>query len=394
MTMKDTFTWYHLRFVPLVMLAFSCDAPTDLQQSYRIPLQTDDGWETAAVESVGMERDPLEGLLGLIAETDDHMIHSILIVRNQRLVFEEYWDGMDLDIARGLDPIATQFDRETLHYMASVSKSITSALVGIAVYQGMIDSVDEPVFSFFPEYQDLKNSDNEQITLHHMLAMCSGYDWNEFVYGFEDPRDSHYQMFNTSDPLRFLLGRPLIASPGTEFLYNSGDTNILGEVVRRTSSASYLADFAEAYLFGPLGIDSFRWTRLGLADEITFASGGLYLRPRDMAKFGALYLNDGFWNGAQVIPAAWIDASHDMAISLDEDYGKLYGYGYQLWLGRLAYGQDTVDFYRAAGWGGQYIYVIPQLDLVVVFTAGGYYETRPINFNTVIEDYIFAAIAQ
>ncbi|UCG85750.1 MAG: serine hydrolase [Gemmatimonadota bacterium] len=391
-TRNKIIAWCCLLFLPLATLALSCETPTDLQQSYRVPIQTNDGWTTATVESVGMQRDPLESMLGLIAATGDHMIHSILIVRNQRLVFEEYWDGMDLDIARGLDPITTEFDRETLHYMASVSKSVTSALVGIAIDQGLIAGVADPVFSFFPDYQDLNNSDKAQITLHHMLAMCSGYDWNEFEYGFDDPRDSHYQMFNTSDPLRFLLGRPVVAVPGTEFLYNSGDTNILGEVVRRTSASSYLADFAEAHLFGPLGIDSYRWTRLTLADSITFASGGLYLRPRDMAKFGALYLNDGSWNGEQIISTSWIDASRDMAISLVGDYGTLYGYGYQFWLGCLRYRQTTIDYYRAAGWGGQYIYIMPDLDMVIVFTAGGYYDTRPLNFNTIIEDYIFAAV--
>jgi len=392
--MKQSIGRRFLVLVPLVILALSCDTPTDLQYSYQVPEKTDDGWETAAVESVGMERDSLESLLRLIASTPNHMIHGILIVRDQKLVFEEYWDGSDLDLDEGLDPIETDFDRETLHYMASVSKSITSALVGIAVDQGLIGGVDEPVFSFFPGYQDLKTSGNEQITLRHMLAMSSGFDWNEHEYGFDDPRDSHYQMFDTSDPLRFLLGRNLVATPGTEFLYNSGDTNLLGEIVRRASSSSYLAEFADRYLFRPLGIAAFQWTRFGLADEITFASGGLYLRPRDMAKFGALYLNEGAWNGEQVISASWVNASREMAIQLVGDYRTLYGYGYQFWLGRIPYRQSTVEYYRAAGWGGQYIYVLPELDMVVVFTAGGYYDTRPINFNTVIEDYIFEAIIE
>jgi len=392
--MKQSIGWRFLVLVPLVTLAFSCDTPTDLQYSYQVPEKTDDGWETAAVESVGMERDSLESLLRLIANADNHMIHGILIIKDEKLVFEEYWDGMELDLDRGLDPIETDFDRETLHYLASVSKSVTSALVGIAVDQGLIASLYEPAFTFFPEYQDLEDNDNAQITLRHMLAMSSGYDWSENEFGFDDPRDSHYQMFRASDPLRYLLGRDMVALPGAGFLYNSGDTNLLGEIVRRVSSSSYLTEFADAYLFTPLGIDDFRWTRFDLADEITFASGGLYLRPRDMAKFGALYLNGGAWNGEQIISASWVNASRAMTIPLVGDYRSLYGYGYQFWLGRLPYRESTVEYYRAAGWGGQDIYIIPELDMVVVFTAGRYYDTRPLNFNTVIENYIFEAIVE
>jgi CubicO group peptidase (beta-lactamase class C family) len=341
-----------------------------------------------------MERDSLESLLRLIANTDNHMIQGILIIKDEKLVFEEYWDGMELDLDRGLDPVAASFDRDTKHYLASVSKSVTSALVGIAVDQGLIASVYEPMFTFFPEYRDLADDDNTQITLRHMLAMSSGYDWNENEFGFDDPRDSHYQMFRASDPMRYLLGRDMVALPGARFLYNSGDTNLLGEIVRRASSSSYLTEFADAYLFTPLGIDDFRWTRFDLADEITFASGGLYLRPRDMAKFGALYLNGGSWNGEQIISAAWVNASREMAIPLTGSYRTLYGYGYQFWLGRIPYRESTVEYYRAAGWGGQYIYIIPELDMVSVFTAGGYYDTRPLNFNTVIENYIFEAIVE
>jgi CubicO group peptidase (beta-lactamase class C family) len=375
-------------------LAAACDVSTDPRDSYVAPVQTNDGWRTAAVEAVGMSREPLDNMLSTIAATEDHMIHSILIVRDGRLVFEVYWDGMDMSYDGSLTLEEREFDRETLHYLASVSKSVTSALVGIAMDRGLIDGVEEPVFSFYPEYGDVKNGDNEGITLANLLAMCSGYDWNEFEYGFDDPRDSHFQLFSTSDPLRYLLGRDLVSTPGSEFLYNSGDTNLLGEVVRRVSESDYLTQFADRYLFAPLGINAFHWTRLALADEITFASGGLFLRPRDMAKFGQLYLNGGSWDGQQVISSSWVDASTEMSIPLIGNYRTLYGYGYQWWLGSSPYGERGVNYYRALGWGGQYIFVVPEFEIVIVFTAGGYWDDRPINFYTVIEDYIFDAIVE
>ncbi len=358
-------------------LCTACDSPTGPGNGLQKPLQTGDGWETASLESVGMEAGPLRNLLDRINGTHHHMIHSLLIVKDQKLVFEEYWPGTDL-LPESLTPIQRDFDRETLHYVASVSKSLTSALAGIALDLGFIEGVDELVFPYFPEHQDLKTEDNRHVTLRHMLSFSSGYDWNEFVYGFDDSRDSHYQMFRSEDPVRYLLARPVVTSPGAEFHYNSGDTNLVGEIVRRESSSATLIDFAQEHLFGPLGIDTFQWRRFGLAPEVTFASGGASLRPRDMAKLGALYLNGGVWNGVRILSPEWVDESVEMAVPLAPNYQTEYGYGYNWWLGRFQFRGEPVEYFRAAGWGGQDVFVIPELEMVIVFTAGGYYESRPL----------------
>jgi len=379
--------------VLLLLLASACDWLTGRGNGYEKPQQTNDGWETASLEQVGMDPGPLLDLLDLFSNTDNHMTHSLLIVKDQRLVFEEYWPGVDLEPGT-LSPVERSFDRTTLHYVASVSKSITSALVGIALDQGLIGSVEDSLFSFFPEYSDLKREDNGQITLEHLLSFSSGYDWNEHVYGFDDPRDSHYQMFNTPDPLGFLLGRPVVSDPGSEFLYNSGDTNVLGEIVRRVSGSQTLVEFADRYLFQPLGIQAYDWVRFPLADAVTFASGGVSLRPRDMAKLGALYLNGGVWNGQRIVSAGWVDASTELTTPLVGDYRTLYGYGYNWWLGRSPYRDQEVEYFLASGWGGQNVYVFPELGLIIVFTAGGFYNSRPLNVNDIIEDYIFVAIVE
>ncbi len=366
--------------------------PNSSEGLYPRPLQINDGWETASPEEVGMTSDSLLALIELISNTEDHLFHSVLIVKDNKLVFEEYWDGRDMPLDGSINLIDKHFDHQTLHYAASVSKSFTSALVGIALDQGLFNSVNETVFSFFPEYDNLKNVENENITLKDMLSFSSGFDWNEFEYGFDDPRDSHYQFFNTSDPMSYLLGRPVVTVPGTEFLYNSGDTNILGEIVKRSSSSNYLYEFAERYLLDPLGIETYHWNRMPQADSFTFASGGMYLRPRDMAKFGALYLNQGFWKGERIISSSWIESSTEISTPFAEDYRTLQGYGYQWWIGRFQLEPEDIRYYRATGWGGQYIIVFPDKDMVVVFTAGGYYENRPISFNDIIEYYIFEAI--
>ncbi|MGD8362920.1 MAG: serine hydrolase [Gemmatimonadota bacterium] len=374
-------------------LLLSCDFLTGPDDGLPVPQQTNDGWRTASPARVGMDPGPLEDLLDRISGTPDHRLHSLLIVRNGKLVFEEYWPGTDL-LPGSLEPVGRYFDRETLHYVASVSKSITSALVGIAQDRGLLDSVDVPVFEFFPEHAALENDANENITLRHLLSFTSGYDWNEFVYGFGDPRDSHYQMFNTADPLGYLLGRAVTTEPGAVFHYNSGDTNLMGEVVRRVTSSSTLVDFADANLFQPLGIEDYDWIRLPLDNVVTFASGGASLRPRDMAKLGALYLNGGTWNGTGIVSSAWVDTSTQMSIPLAGSYRSLYGYGFNWWLGRSTYRDRKVDYFRASGWGGQNICVFPELEMVVVFTAGAYYEALGLSLDDLLEDYILQAVRE
>ena len=163
-------------------------------------------------------------------------------------------------------------------------------------------------------------------------------------------------------------------------------------MVRRASSTTTLVDFARERLFGPLGIERFEWMRFGPGARTTFASGGASLRPRDMAKLGALYLDGGVWRGRQVVSRAWVDASTRMTVPLAASYPTIYGYGYNWWLGRSAFRGGRVDYFRASGWGEQHIYVYPALDLVVVFTAGAYSTSLPLDLNELIEDHILAAI--
>jgi CubicO group peptidase (beta-lactamase class C family) len=375
----------------LLAASAACDWPYGANSPYPRPPDSGDGWETASIEDVGMDPTPLLALRALIDSTPGLFIHSVLIARHGKLVFEEYWPGTDLEPLT-LAPVERPFDRDALHYVASVSKSVTSALVGIAIDQGLIGGVQESLFSYFPDYADLRTEVTAQITLEQMLGFSSGYDWNEHVYGFDDPRDSHYQMFNAADPIAYLLGRPVITPPGTTFHYNSGDVNLMGEIVHRVSGMT-LPEFADRYLFQPLDIDTYTWRMLDLAPDVSFASAGLSLRPRDMAKLGALYLDRGTWHGERVVPAAWVDASTAVTTPLS-GYQTVYGYGYNWWLGHSPFGTGTVNHFRALGWGGQEVFIFPSLDLVIVFTAGGYYEQPPLAANDLIDGYILAAIVE
>jgi len=383
-------------------LFFSCTKnPTaengdQLIYVYQVPALVGDGWETASLQEVGMNPVLITSLMEELLTRNDHYYHGLLIVKDGKLVLEEYFDGFDMDIfGDGLNLVFKEFDRETLHYQASVTKSVTSILFGIALDNGFLPGVDVTVLSQCPEYAYLADGQRDLITVRHMLAMCSGLDWDESTYPHDDPRSHHYQMLLSDDPVRFVLTLPMVAAPGASFLYNSGTTNILGDLVRRKSGL-VLTEFAQQYLFGPLGIDEFEWMRFLTVTDVTFASGGLYLRPRDMAKLGLLYCQDGLWNGQQLVSANWIQASTTESISLPSSMAEpyhSYGYGYQWWLER--YNSGGLDAYSGRGWGGQYIVVLPGVDLVVVFTSGAFdigTFNVPLMYYDIIQDYILPSL--
>jgi CubicO group peptidase (beta-lactamase class C family) len=193
-----------------------------------------------------------------------------------------------------------------------------------------------------------------------MLSMSTGLYWDEWTYPYYDSRNTHVAMNRSSDQLRFVMEQPVVASPGATFLYNSGVSIALGAIVGKVSGMAVGA-FAEEYLFGPLGItDYFWWT---YPNGTAQTGGGLALRPRDMAKFGLLYLRGGNWNGTQVVSEAWVRESTRQQVPDQE-------YGYQWWLHEFTVGDRSLDCFAAHGRGGQFIFVFPDIDLVAVFNGG------------------------
>jgi hypothetical protein len=364
------------------------------QPAYVVPVETDDGWPTASLSDKGLETEPLVRLLSRLSEADDHLIHSILVAKDGALVFEAYFDGSDMNffdenllISCVLCLEEKHFTRDDLHFTASVTKSVTSMVLGVAVDREHISGTDLPMVSFFPDYAQFRTPAKDSITIHHMLSMTAGLPYDEGTYPIADPRNDAHRMFVTEDPLAFVLGEDVVRPPGTTYIYNSGTTVLLGEIIRRSTGQSF-ADFAEEHLFGPLGITSYKWATMHGAPDVAFASGGLYLRPRDMAKIGQLMLQDGVWDGRRILSSDWVQRSVTLAIALF-DRGRAYGYGYQ-W--RLARFGGFTGFY-AAGWGGQYIVVLPELNIVFVQTGGRYAGERiPISYDTIIERYVLPAV--
>lgn len=363
-----------------LILVLSCSPA----QECRIPEQTSDGWQTASLDEVGIDEKALGRLIDSIDRGEYENIHSILIVKDGRLVFEEYFSGYTWNYEHPEHKgTLTDFGIDTTHNLASVTKSVTSALVGIAMDHGFIQGVDQRVFDFFPEYADLSDERKDRLTLEHLLTMTSGLEWNEMAIPYSNRTNDLVQLFWVLDPIEYILAKDAINEPGSKWYYCGGGTNLLGEVIREATGLR-MDDFAEKYLFGPLGITNYEWDHIN-ADMI-HASGNLKLRPRDMAKLGYLFLNGGVWEGEPIVSREWVEESTKKHVTRSSSAG----YGYQWWLLTYRVNSMSVDAFHADGWGGQRIIVFPSLDMVVVFTGGNYVGADPS--NEIVSRHILPAL--
>jgi CubicO group peptidase (beta-lactamase class C family) len=328
------------------------------------PASLDDGWSLGTPESAGMDGARLCGIparLKLIGAD----IHSVVVARHGKLVFEQYFAGIDVQWDQ---PEAhREFAATSLHDMRSASKSVVSLLVGIAIDRKLIASADEPVVKFFPQYAAAPGWD--AVTLRHLLTMSSGIQWDEAL-PWSDPKNDEPHLLFEPEPLRYVLSKSAVAPPDTLWTYNGGGTDLLGNLLERVSGKTLKA-FAGEVLFGPLGISEFEWRDWPRNGKIS-AAGGLRLRPRDAAKIGQLILNRGAWQGKQIVPAEWIDTSTTPRFQAVGYFGSTLFYGYQWWLGRSLSNGREFKWVGAFGWGGQRIFIVPELDLVMMTTAAQY----------------------
>ena len=295
------------------------------------------GWTTSTPEMQGMDSRKLAEIFDYLKAKEPN-IHSLLIVRNGVLVTDAYF---------------YPFDSASRHDVASITKSVTSTVVGIAVRKGLIRSAEEPLLNFFQEFKPANlDEQKKSITLRHLLAMRSGLQCI-----MRPVEVTLMQMMASSDWVQFMLDLPMAAKPGDAFVYNRGAVHLLSAVVRKATGQNALA-FARAELFGPLGISDVEWPfdPRGLDNH---GWGDLQLHPRDMAKIGYLFLNNGRWEGRTILTPEWIEAAtRPFPGAQAEDYGYLW------WL-------DKEYGYSAHGRGNQRIYILPRMNMVVVITGGG-----------------------
>jgi CubicO group peptidase (beta-lactamase class C family) len=326
-------------------------------------------WQPVSPREAGFADDLDARLDKAIADKRVWNLHSVVVVRNGRLVFERYFEGEDT--ARGGRTVgAVSFKPDTLHDLRSVSKSIVGLLYGIALAAGKVPAPEDQLMQSFPEYADLAaDPARRRWTLHHVLSMTMGTDWNEGM-SYADPANSETAMDMAPDRYRYILERPIVMEPGQRWVYNGGATALLGRLIARGTGKSLHA-FARETLFDPLGIGATEWH--ADKDGELIAASGLRMTPRDLARIGELTLRGGAWGGRAVVPAEWIARSTSPLVHIEEERQ----YGYQWY--NLAFTFETPSMplsnqrlWNAAGNGGQRLTVFPGLDLIVVTTAGNY----------------------
>ena len=304
------------------------------------------GWRECDPGEVGMDIEVLKNMNNEIAGLveNDYEIHSVLIIRKGYIIAEQYY--------------SRYFDIDIEHKLASCTKSFTSALIGIAIAEGYIQGTEVKMLDYFQDYEIVNMSLQKQdITLEHMLTMTAGLDWDELGYLYTDPQNTNYQWKRSDDWIQFVLDRPMEYIPGEVQDYNSGLSELLAVIVQKATGMR--ADsFALENLLTPLGIKDYYWPQN--PQGYARGGGGMRLTPRSMAKLGHLHIQNGKWENEQIVSEDWISESGKKHII--SQHIPNFWYGYQFWVN-----EDGL-MYTALGYGGQWIMIAPEYDLVAVFT--------------------------
>ncbi|MBD3289309.1 serine hydrolase [candidate division KSB1 bacterium] len=366
--------------ISILVLIIGCNPDTSTRYTYRTPENIHDGLDVGSLADVNMNPVLIEQAAREMHHGKNSEIHSMLIFKDGLLVFEEYFQGHRFKYDEpGHHGKLMTWHRDSLHRMMSVSKSITSACVGIAVEMGFIRSVHQSIFDYLPDHQHFNTEGREAITIEHLLTMTSGLQGNEWLVPYSNPQNDVIAIYFSEDPITHILKKPMITKPGVIFQYCGSSNFLLAEVLRNATGMN-LDEFSGRYLFEPLGIDLHQW--LVLNKDVVDGAGGLIITPRDMLKIGVTFLNRGIWNGKKILSESWIEKSAapfpgNNWVNRWDDHWGMRGYAYSWWTHPFVKAGKRINMYYAAGWGGQFIMVIPDLNMVVVFTGGNYTSHRP-----------------
>ena len=314
------------------------------------------GWRTSTPEEQDLDSKYLSEMLDAIKEQKLNL-HSLLVIRHGYIVSETY---------------APSDGQDNKHELYSCTKSFISTLIGIALDQGLLDSLNRPVTGLFPESTfDNLDTLKKDMTVENLLTMTSGLGWEE--------GDTAYMgMYRSRDWVKYVMDLPMKVQPGTQFNYCTGCSHVLSAIIQKATGAKS-SDFAAKNLFKPLGISDVSWETD--PSGISFGGWGIRMTARDMAKLGYLYLHQGKWDGQQIVSTKWVETATRKHVSTDNSLD----YGYQWWI------VPTLQAYAALGRYGQTILVIPRLDMIVVTTAA--LENHDPIF-ALIEGYVVPAVKQ
>jgi CubicO group peptidase (beta-lactamase class C family) len=317
-------------------------------------------WRTSLPEQQGVNSAKLADLFERL-EKENQFIDSLIIVKNGYIVAEKYY---------GI------YSKDTMHEINSVTKSMMSAVTGAAIADGHITGVDEKVLDYFPGRKIQNMDTNKQNwTIHQFLSMSAGLDWREI--GENKSPDFWSEFEYTEDTVKFVLDKPINRIQLKKFNYNTGLPHVLSAIVQNQTGMK-TSEYARKKLFEPIGITKFDWPE---AQGVSKGGYRMSMSPRNMARFGYLYLQHGKWDGKQIIPEEWVKKSTSPQVPTRMAGAE--NYGYYFWLHKTKDGYDEIS---AMGDRGQYIIIVPQLDLVVVQTA------RAFGDINIYEDYIYPAM--
>ena len=270
---------------------------------------------------------------------------SLIVCHGGTIVADEYYNY-------------NNYGRDSIKNIMSVTKTFTGVLVGLAIEKGFIESVNDPISKYLTGIVTFPDDIKASITIDQLLKMTFGHSWN----GTSESSLFEECFFGSEDNLQYIIDLPLVTTPGTVFNYSDGASHLLSAIITEATGIK-TTDFAKTFLFDPLGINKFTWAE----DDRGYPLGAAYLRitPEDMVKFGNLILNKGMLNGKQVVPESWITTMTTLKISTNNDV--LYGpeYGYQIWLGN----SGGKKYFMAMGWGGQFIFILPDHNTVITATC-------------------------
>lgn len=348
------------------------------------PLRQRDGWPVASLDEAYLDVRSMSDLTRWIEETYEYQnTHAVLIEHAGHLVYELYLEGPD---ERWGDPLGNRvFSVDSLHDLRSISKSVTSLLLGLALGGNYAQALATPVTEYFKDPGITFGVGAEGVTLKHVLTMTAGFEWDEWTLPYSDPRNDEHQLNIVEDPVALVLGRRVTDPPGTVWKYSGGLSQLLAAIVEQ-KTGKRLDVFAAEALFGPLGITNFEW--LGSSkwqpQGRPSAASGLRMKARDLARIGSLLLHKGVWDNRQIVPSEWIQLSSQRHITESVRGARgIYGYGFQWWPGR-SNSIPSYEIIAGFGNGGQQLLVVPEHHLVVTVFAGNYGRHRQNLFNWVL----------
>ena len=337
--------------------------------SYSTPQASGDNIAVRDMHLYNLDTTLLANLTKDLIDETIYNVHSVLIYKDEALFYEKYLCGKDEKHGKNLG--IRQHTSGDLHDIRSISKSIVSACIGIAIRKGLIKDENEPLIKFFPEICKNDNA-KSMITIKNLLTMSSGLCWKE-MGEYSSLLNDETKMDLSFNPVKFILDKQLINDPGSHWNYSGGNTQVLAEIIKRVSGKD-IYEFATEHIFQPLGIKQSEWINLTVK-KIPAAASGLRLTSRDLLKFGIMYKDKGRFNNTQILDNVWVSKSISNQIERP-DFTNLNlengGYGYQFWTYNFNIKNHNLNIVEAKGNGGQSIFICQQLNLVIVITAGNY----------------------